>query len=314
MFVKNKNWIILSLITVALVFLSFLIQDKLAIKVSVYLGLGFLVLTLVPPNIHKILPVKLQTWNSKLIKFRRDFGIVAGILLVLHGLLSSGIFGKFNLKFALGYNIIGGFLAYLIFIALLLTSSNWSIRVLKKNWKRLHLLVWSAVGLAFSHAVLAKYTFDEKEYPTLAVILILSILLASIIQLFRKKYIQFVLFAAGWVVALVLVLSLNPNAFNNLKYSSESSNNSNNSSLSDVGTITLADLAKHKSKTDCWVSFNKKVYNVTAYLPDHPGGAGELGRYCGKTLDSIANNHPGGNFSSSELQNILKNYLIGSLG
>jgi cytochrome b involved in lipid metabolism len=33
---------------------------------------------------------------------------------------------------------------------------------------------------------------------------------------------------------------------------------------------------------DAWTSYNGKVYNITPYLPFHPGGKGELMRGAGK--------------------------------
>eukprot|EP00937_MAST-01D_sp_MAST-1D-sp2_P005833 g5833.t1 len=37
-------------------------------------------------------------------------------------------------------------------------------------------------------------------------------------------------------------------------------------------TITAEELKKHKSADDCWLAINGKVYDVTKFLPDHPGG------------------------------------------
>lgn len=36
--------------------------------------------------------------------------------------------------------------------------------------------------------------------------------------------------------------------------------------------IEWSELAEHNKDTDCWVSVNNSVYNVTSYLDDHPGG------------------------------------------
>lgn len=36
--------------------------------------------------------------------------------------------------------------------------------------------------------------------------------------------------------------------------------------------IPMAKVAEHSSKSDVWMSIHGKVYNVTKYLEDHPGG------------------------------------------
>ncbi|PWN39930.1 cytochrome b5 [Ceraceosorus guamensis] len=46
--------------------------------------------------------------------------------------------------------------------------------------------------------------------------------------------------------------------------------------------ITPSELAKHKSRQDCWTCFNGKVYNLSPYLRFHPGGEKELMRVAGR--------------------------------
>lgn len=46
--------------------------------------------------------------------------------------------------------------------------------------------------------------------------------------------------------------------------------------------ITKADLSKHNSPTDCWIAVSGKVYNVTDFLGDHPGGKKAILLYAGK--------------------------------
>ncbi|KAL1528452.1 hypothetical protein AB1Y20_009798 [Prymnesium parvum] len=36
--------------------------------------------------------------------------------------------------------------------------------------------------------------------------------------------------------------------------------------------ITRAELAKHKDRGDVWMTIHNKIYNISAYLEDHPGG------------------------------------------
>lgn len=38
------------------------------------------------------------------------------------------------------------------------------------------------------------------------------------------------------------------------------------------GSCTTAQVATHNSKTNCWVIYSNKVYNINAWVPEHPGG------------------------------------------
>lgn len=35
-------------------------------------------------------------------------------------------------------------------------------------------------------------------------------------------------------------------------------------------------MKEHRTRDDAWTAINGKVYNITAYLPFHPGGEKEL--------------------------------------
>lgn len=37
--------------------------------------------------------------------------------------------------------------------------------------------------------------------------------------------------------------------------------------------ITMAEVAEHCSREDCWMVLGNRVYNITRYLDFHPGGA-----------------------------------------
>lgn len=45
--------------------------------------------------------------------------------------------------------------------------------------------------------------------------------------------------------------------------------------------VTMVDVRKHASVDDCWVVINKRVYDVTAFVADHPGGVTVLMRAAG---------------------------------
>jgi len=73
-------------------------------------------------------------------------------------------------------------------------------------------------------------------------------------------------------------------------------------------SYTLNTIAMHKSETDCWMSVNGKVYDVTSYIPTHPNTDIILG--CGKeatVLFEEVRKHAG------RATGMLDQYLIGTL-
>lgn len=57
-------------------------------------------------------------------------------------------------------------------------------------------------------------------------------------------------------------------------------------------TYSLASVARHSTPSDCWVIVRDKVYDVTAWVPQHPGGAliyVSAGKDCTQLFDSY---HP----------------------
>lgn len=36
--------------------------------------------------------------------------------------------------------------------------------------------------------------------------------------------------------------------------------------------VTVDDLALHNKADDCWTAINGKIYDITKYVPQHPGG------------------------------------------
>lgn len=60
------------------------------------------------------------------------------------------------------------------------------------------------------------------------------------------------------------------------------------------GTYTIADVAKHKTKDDCWTTINGLVYNLTDFDTKHPGGSKEILRTCGIDATSAFNGQHGG--------------------
>ena len=55
--------------------------------------------------------------------------------------------------------------------------------------------------------------------------------------------------------------------------------------------ISPEELALHNKATDCWTAYDGKVYNITNYLPFHPGGEKKLMLGAGKDCTALFNRH-----------------------
>jgi methionine sulfoxide reductase heme-binding subunit len=117
-----------------------------------FLALGGYILTLLPTNLRIVFPKTKQTSMPKwLLKNRRAIGVVSFLLALFHGYLlvikrdfdffDSSTFGVY----------IQGVTTFVIFALLAITSNDWSIKRLKKNWKRLHRLTYLAMFLLTWH-------------------------------------------------------------------------------------------------------------------------------------------------------------------
>merc|ERR1711933_73323 len=47
-------------------------------------------------------------------------------------------------------------------------------------------------------------------------------------------------------------------------------------------SVTGAEVEKHASESDCWCIVGDEVYDVTKFLPDHPGGKKAIMLFAGK--------------------------------
>jgi hypothetical protein len=56
------------------------------------------------------------------------------------------------------------------------------------------------------------------------------------------------------------------------------------------GALTQAEVAKHSSKSDCWVVINGNVYDATGFR--HPGGQSKI--KCGQDISGGFSGHHGG--------------------
>jgi len=55
--------------------------------------------------------------------------------------------------------------------------------------------------------------------------------------------------------------------------------------------VTVADVAKHNTKDDCWIIYKGKAYDISKFVEAHPGGEDVLldlaGRDCTRDFDDV---------------------------
>lgn len=72
----------------------------------------------------------------------------------------------------------------------------------------------------------------------------------------------------------------------------------------------MAQVAQHNSESDCWLVISDSVYDVTKFIPQHPGGA-EILRGCGKDATSLFEGE--GKHAGPEAQSLLPRFKIGTV-
>ncbi|KAG1676829.1 hypothetical protein FOA52_010338 [Chlamydomonas sp. UWO 241] len=55
--------------------------------------------------------------------------------------------------------------------------------------------------------------------------------------------------------------------------------------------VSREELRKHKAKDDAWIALKGRVYDITAYLPFHPGGARIVLSSAGRDATELFNKH-----------------------
>lgn len=74
--------------------------------------------------------------------------------------------------------------------------------------------------------------------------------------------------------------------------------------------ITMTVVAQHGTRTSCWSAIGGSVYDLTSWIPSHPGGEQAILMICGKDGTSLYNGQHGGR---SKPAAILVGFKIGAL-
>lgn len=116
------------------------------------LALVSYIITLLPTILRIVFPQTKESGIPQwLLKRRRLIGIIAFFLALGHGFL---LVKKRNLDFLdlkTFWIYSQGITTFTIFTLLAITSNNWSVKKLKKNWKQLHKLTYLAMFLLLWH-------------------------------------------------------------------------------------------------------------------------------------------------------------------
>ncbi|MEM1312775.1 MAG: ferric reductase-like transmembrane domain-containing protein [Patescibacteria group bacterium] len=152
-----------------------------------FLSLILYLLTLVPGIIRTILTkYRTKKWNIFLLKKRREIGVSAFILALIHGVL---IGVTRNLNFfdpAVIIKYIQGVLSFGIFTILAVTSNDYSVHKLKRNWKKIHSLTYLVIYILIWH-VLDKMWGKWSVFTYISLLLLFLIVPFMLYRLFFQK-------------------------------------------------------------------------------------------------------------------------------
>jgi cytochrome b involved in lipid metabolism len=77
-----------------------------------------------------------------------------------------------------------------------------------------------------------------------------------------------------------------------------------------VAGYTLEDIAMHNGEESCWTAVSGNVYDVTTWIPQHPGGPQRILAMCGKDATAAFEGQHGGMPRPEEM---LASFKIGVL-
>lgn len=75
-----------------------------------------------------------------------------------------------------------------------------------------------------------------------------------------------------------------------------------------------AEIRKHSSEKSCWIVIKGKVYDITEYLPEHPGGPQWITDWAGKDATDAFTLKGGMGLEHSKFAHeLMAKYLIGTV-
>lgn len=78
--------------------------------------------------------------------------------------------------------------------------------------------------------------------------------------------------------------------------------------------LSTTEVSKHNEATDCWITlYHRKIYNVTSFLEEHPGGGDIILPYAGKDATEIMRDTDSHEHSESAYEMLDDDMLVGYL-
>jgi sulfoxide reductase heme-binding subunit YedZ len=157
------------------------ILDYELINLTGFISMLLFFATLTPSLIGVFAPkLRGQNWSRFLLKYRRQIGVSAWVFGVIHGSMVVYVRNLNFLNPATALRYAQGIALITIFTLLAITSNDWSVKFMKKNWKRLHRLTYLTLFLLPWHIV-DKVTDYFQSAPTIYTIIGLPVLIIFII-------------------------------------------------------------------------------------------------------------------------------------
>jgi cytochrome b involved in lipid metabolism len=136
----------------------------------------------------------------------------------------------------------------------------------------------------------------------------------------KNKFTPFIVGAVVIVIALLVAYSTNSKNSSKYKPATQSQTPTTTTtptpstptppSAQGPKTYTLADISKHADRTNCWTTVSGSVYDVTAWISQHPGGAEAIISLCGRDGTAAFTEQHGGERRPA---NELAGFKIGTL-
>ncbi len=131
----------------------------------------------------------------------------------------------------------------------------------------------------------------------------------------------------GTIIGIILILGVGGFVYSqkdsDIKQQTPTPTNSTVNSKTDSGVVTqttnsdskvksytMSNVAVHNNKQSCWSVIDGSVFDLTSWVPNHPGGERAILSICGIDGSSRFNGQHGGN---SQIAKILMGFKIGIL-